>query len=73
MIKYSDLKFACSDEVGNEFYSKGNFIKINNGIDVEKYKFYEDIRQKTRKELDLSHKYVLINVGSLSDIKNQNF
>lgn len=73
VIKYSDLKFACSDEVGNEFYSKGNFIKINNGIDVEKYKFDEDIRQKTRKELDLSHKYVLINVGSLSDIKNQKF
>ena len=73
VIKYSDLNFACSDEVGNEFYGKGNYIKINNGIDLEKYKFDEDIRQNTRRELSLSDKYVLINVGSLSDIKNQEF
>lgn len=73
VLKYSDLKFACSDEVGNEFYGKGNYIKINNGIDLEKYKFDEDIRKKIRSELSLSDKYVLINVGSLSDIKNQEF
>ena len=73
VLKYSDLKFACSDEVGNEFYGKGNYIKINNGIDLGKYEFDEDIRQKIRRELSLSDKYVLINVGSLSDIKNQKF
>lgn len=73
VIKYSDLKLACSDKVGRDFYGKGNYIKINNGIDTEKYKFDADIRRKIRSDLFLSDKYVLINVGSLSDIKNQAF
>lgn len=73
VLKYSDIKLACSDKAGTDFYGKGSYIKINNGIDLEKYKFDEDVRQKTRRELKLEENYVLINVGSLSDIKNQEF
>lgn len=73
VLKYSDLRLSCSDKVGRDFYGKGSYIKINNGIDLEKYKFDEDIRRKIRSDLFLSDKYVLINVGSLSDIKNQAF
>lgn len=73
VLKYSDLRLSCSDKIGRDFYGKGSYIKINNGIDTEKYKFDEDIRRKIRRDLSLSDKYVLINVGSLSDIKNQAF
>lgn len=73
VLKYSDIKLACSDKAGTDFYGKGSYIKINNGIDTEKYNFDEDIRHKIRRDLSLSDKYVLINVGSLSDIKNQEF
>lgn len=73
VLKYSDLKLACSDQVGTDFFGKGNYIKINNGIDLEKYKFKEEIRQKIRRDLNISDNYVLINVGSLSEIKNQEF
>lgn len=61
------------DQAGTDFYGKGSYIKINNGIDLKKYKFDKDVRQKTRRELKLEENYVLINVGSLSDIKNQAF
>ena len=73
VLKYSDIKLACSDQAGTDFYGRGSYKKINNGIDTEKYKFDEDIRRKIRRDLSLSDKYVLINVGSLSDIKNQAF
>ena len=73
VLKYSDIKLACSDQAGTDFYGKGSYKKINNGIDLEKYKFDEDVRQETRRELKFEENYVLINVGSLSDIKNQDF
>ena len=73
VLKYSDLKLACSDQVGIDFFGKGGYIKINNGIDLEKYKFDDKIRQKIRKDLNISDNYVLINVGSLTEIKNQEF
>lgn len=73
VLKYSDIKLACSDKAGTYFYGRGSYKKINNGIDLKKYKFDGDIRQKTRRELKLEEKCVLINVGSLSDIKNQDF
>lgn len=73
VLKYSDIKLACSDQAGTDFYGRGSYKKINNGIDLEKYKFDEEVRQKTRRELKLEENYVLINVGSLSDIKKQDF
>lgn len=73
IIKYSDIRLACSNEAGSNLYGKGNFVKMNNGIDLAKYKFSEQIRQKIRKDLSLTDVYVLMNVGSLSEIKNQEF
>ena len=73
VLKYSDIKLACSDKAGTDFYGRESYKKINNGIDLEKYEFDEGVRQKTRRELKLEENYVLINVGSLSDIKNQDF
>lgn len=73
VLKYSDIKLACSDQAGTDFYGRGSYKKINNGIDLEKYKFDEGVRQKVRRELKIEENYVLINVGSLSDIKNQAF
>lgn len=73
VLKYSDLKLACSDQVGTDFFGKDVYIKINNGIDLGKYKFNYEIRQKIRKDLNISKDYILINVGTLSEIKNQEF
>ena len=73
VLKYSDIKLACSDQVGADFFGKDAYIKINNGIDLGKYKFNDEIRQKIRKDLNISNNYVLINVGSLTEIKNQEF
>lgn len=73
VLKYSDIKLACSDQAGTDFFGKDTYIKINNGIDLGKYKFNYEIRQKIRKDLNISKDYILINVGTLSEIKNQEF
>lgn len=51
VLKYSDLKLACSDQVGTDFFGKDSYIKINNGIDLGKYKFNDEIRQKNKERL----------------------
>lgn len=73
VIKYSDYRFACSKAAGKFLYGKNSFKIISNGIEVENYIFDEDIRNKLRSDFNLEDKYVLVNVGSLSIVKNQKF
>ena len=49
-------------------------IVINNGIDIEKFKFNQNNRDKIRNELNLSPEdNVLIHVGSFNTVKNHSF
>jgi glycosyltransferase involved in cell wall biosynthesis len=56
---------------GNRIINGSKFIKFNNGIDVEKYRYNSDMRRIKRLEFDIDGKYVLGNVGRLSYQKNQ--
>lgn len=76
MPYFIDRSFACTDEAaqymfGKKFASKVTVIK--DGIDVEKYQFNQDSRNKIRQELGISDEVVLGNVGRLSYQKNQEF
>ena len=65
-------KLACSDLAG-KFLFKKNYIVINNGIDTEKFKFNQEIRDKIRKELNIENKFVIGHVGRFSHEKNHDF
>lgn len=69
---------ACSKEAGNsvcgkEFFEKHGMI-VNNCIDIDKYKFNLENREKIRKELNISDDEIVIgNIGRLEKAKNQIF
>ena len=65
-------KLACSDSAG-KFLFKENYIVINNGIDIEKFKFNQEVRDKKRKELNIQNRFVIGHVGRFSHEKNHEF
>lgn len=79
-IRYeADYLFACSQKAGEwlfgkETTKKEKFYIINNGIDVEKYKFNPIIRQSMRNKFGIEDNQFLIgHVGSFSYPKNHDF
>lgn len=77
--KYVDVYLACSHLAASwkfpkEIIDNKQYIVIKNGIELDKYKFNKDIREKIRKELGVKDdEYVLLNVGRLSEQKNQKY
>lgn len=70
--------FACSEHAGrwlfgNKTFDEGKVIIIHNAIDIEKFKFNENIRKKIRKELDIEDKFVVGHVGRFVQQKNHEF
>lgn len=75
---YATDKFACGIEAGkflygNKEYRKGNVFILNNAIDIKKYVYNENTRQKKREELGIDDSFVIGNIGRLSAEKNQKF
>lgn len=76
--KYATDFWTCSEEAGRWFYNKkiinsDKYRIVNNAIDIEKYKFNDEIRNDYREKLDLSSNFVIGNVGRLHFQKNQEF
>ena len=72
-MKYANLQLACSKEAGEWLFGNTQFIVLNNGIDVSKYVFNQNIREEYRKILGFSDELVLGHVGRFSNQKNHNF
>lgn len=81
-IKYFALKvitkvannyFACGNLAGRFMYQDKKFIVLNNAIDLEKFKYDENIRCRIRQELQIEEKFVVGHVGRYCYIKNQEF
>ncbi len=67
--------FACSDVAGQWLYGldcdkRDNYFVLKNAIDTEKYVYNCDVRNKVRKELGLTGKFVLGHVGRFIEAKN---
>lgn len=66
--------FACSDQAGKYMFKQNKFVWIKNGIDVDKFKFNENIRNIKRKELGIKDNVTVIGfVGRLQYQKNPLF
>jgi glycosyltransferase involved in cell wall biosynthesis len=74
-----DYCFACSLEsgqwlFGNKIIHRDNFKVIYNAVDLEKFSFNEEIRQKYRKEFGVTEKeYLIGHVGRFQEQKNHTF
>ena len=49
MIKNATKMLACSKLAGKWMFKTQKFIVINNAIDIKKYRYDEQIRNKIRK------------------------
>ncbi len=65
--------FACGEEAGKWLFKNRKFEIINNGKDIEEYKYNEDIRKEYRKKYNLENKIVIGHVGNFNNQKNHDF
>ena len=70
--KYATHYFACSTLAADWMFSREATI-INNAIDVKKFRYSEEIRNKVRRENHLEGKKVILFVGRLDPQKNPLF
>ena len=66
---YTDA-IACSKEAGEWIFGENNFTILPNGIDVKKYKYSHNTREKKKKELNLENNYIIGHVGLFNEQKN---
>lgn len=72
--KYTDLFLACGNEAGKSLFYNNDFEIIDNGIIIDKFKFSKEIRNKKRKELNISDEEIsLLHVGRFDKQKNHEF
>lgn len=64
---------AVSQQAGDWLFGAGNYVILNNAIDVNHYKFDASVRKKIRAELGIDDKFVIGNVGKLNPPKNQKY
>ena len=71
MNRYINGRLACSENAGKWMFGNKEYIVINNGIDLEKYRFSSEKRQEIRAEFGISDDtFVLGTVGRLDYEKN---
>ena len=64
---------SVSKLAGDWLYGGNKYIILNNAIDLGKYKFNKEIRDKVRRDLKIDNKFVVGNVGKLNEQKNHTF
>jgi glycosyltransferase involved in cell wall biosynthesis len=74
----STVKMAPSTEAGEWLFgkrmmAKGEVYLMNNGVEVDKFTFNQDIRDTMRQELSLNDKFVIGHVGRFNIQKNHSF
>ena len=72
--KIANYYFACGELAAKWMFSgskcESKVQIINNGIDIEKFKFNESVRTEVRAELGIKNEYVIGHVGRFSQVKN---
>lgn len=72
--KYDYLKVACGQEAGKEMFHSSDFIVIENGINIDKFRFSEEKRKNFREKYGIAEKSKVIgHVGRLDKVKNYPF
>lgn len=72
---FSNRYMACTEDAAKYLFGKNikNVYILKNAIDIKKFKFDEEVREKVRESLKLTDKYVIGNVGRFTEQKNHEF
>lgn len=67
-------RIACGESAGKFMFGKSNYTVINNGIDMDKFKYSEQARNEVRHEFKIDRDTTVIShVGVFYPVKNHNF
>lgn len=74
-ISYANYYMACSQKAGVYLFGKrkvkqGKVVVLNNAIELEKYQYNSENREKLRGELGVGDELILGHVGRFSEQKN---
>lgn len=64
---------ACSTYAGESLFGKRPYIVLKNAMNISKYVFDEDARNRLRAEMGVDHNFVVGIVGRLAEQKNPYF
>lgn len=65
--------FACSQKAGEWLYGTKKFEIINNGINIDKYKYKDEVREQYREKYKLENNKVIGHIGGFNEQKNHKF
>lgn len=71
--KYVTNRVACSGPAGEWMFGKNSFERIHNAIDVSRFSYNVQMRERLRKQYNVTDKLVIGTVGRLERQKNQLF
>lgn len=73
VLKHSGTtkKFACGKDAGAYLYDNGKFDVLPNAIDTDSFVFNKEIRNRKRRELNITGQLVVGNVARFHPVKNQ--
>ena len=68
-----NVRLACGEEAGKFMHGNNKFTVINNGIELEKFKYNANSKEELKAKYNLLDKVVIGHIGSFNDAKNQDF
>ena len=66
-------RLACGYDAGKWLYGEKTFFELKNGIDLQNYKYNEEVRKVYRKKINAEEKIVIGHVGNFIEQKNHEF
>lgn len=72
--KLATQRIGCGQAAGEFLFGNNPFTVVPNGIDIERYKFSESLRNKLRGQYKIDKSAsVWLTIGRLEEVKNQEF
>ncbi len=68
---FCNYRFSCGKEASNYMFKSKSAIIIENGINLKRFQFNVNARKETRSNLEVDEKFVIGNIGRLTEQKNQ--
>lgn len=66
-------RVAVSSDSGKWLFGNKEYRVINNSVDIERFKFKEDVRGSLRNQMDIDSDLVIGHVGTFLNVKNHDF
>lgn len=73
VYKYADYRFACSTEAGKYLFEANDFQLVPNAIELNKFSFNEEIREKIRQKHNWNDCFVIGHIGRFFTEKNHEY